>query len=212
MLGSHARSGSSRAAALALVLTGGCVGSDFSPTAPKATSPSGPTIQTPAPTSGQGQGSPSSPRPTPTPSSGGGFSDVAPCELAGRSVSTPELVAPTEDLEVRQDDRGIGCTPSPTHGHGFRIDFDWLDSCGVDVIDRYQLFVMHPGASSAALDVQVDRSEYRWDACGRYVIERNRRDWRWRVRARDRSGNWSDWSEARAFDFGRCPAVVVTCG
>ena len=75
-------------------------------------------------------------------------------------------------------------------------DFDWSDVSGAT---KYHLYVQHTGSPLALInDEEVTASAYNYVDSG-HIINANRLDWRWKVRALV-NGIWSKWSEERSFD------------
>jgi hypothetical protein len=145
--------------------------------------------------------------PTPTALRAEGTRDAP----AGSPLSAPRLLAPPEGHVVAQDDPTTGCPDHPTHGHGFQVRFDWEDASSPAGIAGYDLHVEHLGAAYPALEAFVPASEHDWVACNSYVIDRNRFDWLWRVRARDGSGRVGEWSAERRFAFASFPGAATAC-
>lgn len=76
-------------------------------------------------------------------------------------------------------------------------EFDWHDVPGAS---RYHLFVMGASAAFPAIDHStLIPSSYRHEDRKSYIADRNRDDWRWKVRAMV-DGRWTEWSEQRTFD------------
>jgi uncharacterized protein YraI len=86
--------------------------------------------------------------------------------------------------------------------HGIIWFFDWEDSYDPSGIWQYELYVMHRGAKGPLIHTYVTESEYTYDdssACG-YIADKNLSNWTWKVRAQDRFGNWSEWSDIWIFN------------
>ncbi|NIM90679.1 MAG: PEGA domain-containing protein [Candidatus Aminicenantes bacterium] len=75
-------------------------------------------------------------------------------------------------------------------------DFDWADVVGAT---KYHLYVKHTGSLYPAINREVYGSSYHEVGEGSYIINRNRFNWKWKVRAFI-DGMWSQWSEERSFD------------
>ena len=75
-------------------------------------------------------------------------------------------------------------------------DFDWLNVTGAT---KYNLYVKHTGALYPVIDIGVYGSSYHHVSEGSYIINSNRFNWKWKVRAFI-DDMWSDWSEVRSFD------------
>jgi hypothetical protein len=74
--------------------------------------------------------------------------------------------------------------------------FDWSDHTGAT---KYQLYVIHVGAKYPVINVTVKGSSYKRIEKGAYILDRNRFNWRWKVRAGTKN-SWLNWSEERRFD------------
>jgi hypothetical protein len=75
--------------------------------------------------------------------------------------------------------------------------FAWAEVPGAT---RYQLQVVGPTASRPLIDELLKSASHRYQSNG-YVLDTNRKGWRWKVRAQVKDG-WTDWSEERTFDVG----------
>ena len=62
---------------------------------------------------------------------------------------------------------------------------------------------MHRGAQYPLVDWEVGESELTYQGCG-FVIDRNLKDWEWKVRARSLTDSYSSWTEAGTFKFLPC--------
>ena len=86
-----------------------------------------------------------------------------------------------------------GCSNS---GDPMTWGFDWSDVPGATA---YHLFVIGPTALNPVInDAGVPQSAHVSQSTA-YVVGRNTRDWRWRVRAVV-DGTWGDWTPEHAFD------------
>jgi uncharacterized protein YceK len=74
--------------------------------------------------------------------------------------------------------------------------FDWSDVPGAV---RYHIYVIGQNASYPVIDTIVTSSNYYNGCTGCYIIESNRFNWSWRVRAGD-ANSWSEWSDTFNFD------------
>lgn len=86
-----------------------------------------------------------------------------------------------------------GCATQPD---AIVWDFDWSDVPGADA---YHLYVIGPRAVYPVVDHSALFESAYTDASMGYIIEENRRGWRWRVRARV-GNSWGPWSSERTFD------------
>jgi len=118
--------------------------------------------------------------------------------------SVPILSSPANGAVLPQGPEGglpgCDCTlPDRVRG-GIDWLFDWRDSTDDQSgIDSYNIRVWHVNSVYPLVDASLKDSVYRVTQCGVISGENNLRDWRWQVRARDRAGNWSQWSELRTF-------------
>jgi len=102
---------------------------------------------------------------------------------------TPTLVSPAEGAIL---DNGARYDPD-----SIDWDFDWSDRAGVT---RYHLYVKHSYSPYPGIDDQnIVSSSYIDESPGSYIIDRNRYNWTWKVRAMV-DGQWGEWSETRSFD------------
>jgi hypothetical protein len=103
--------------------------------------------------------------------------------------SVPQLVQPLEGAELDN-----GCED---RSDGIVWDFDWTDVAGAS---EYHLYVNHTGSPLVNIDTQgITTSSYHFVDDTAYVIEANRFDWVWRVRAKV-DGLWGPWSPERSFN------------
>ena len=80
---------------------------------------------------------------------------------------------------------------------GVLWDFDWSMCSGAS---DYHLYVKHQSSTYPVIDrSDLTSSSFHKDGPGDYIINSNRFDWRWKVRAKV-NGVWGDWSEERHFD------------
>ncbi len=101
---------------------------------------------------------------------------------------TPILITPSDGAELDN-----GCS----HGSDLVTwQFDWQDCEGAT---RYQLYVKGAAATYPVIDIDdIINSEYTNSSYG-YILDRNRFDWIWKVRAMV-DGVWGPWSEEWTFD------------
>jgi len=123
----------------------------------------------------------------------------------------PTLVAPIGDQAISQNDPTIGCPFHPTRGYGFRILFDWTDSSSDVKIEGYTVFAEHEGATFPLVNTFVPDSQFVFKRCNSFVSDPNLEGWRWRVRARDVSGTWGEWSPFASFSFEACRIDGSAC-
>ena len=101
----------------------------------------------------------------------------------------PELKAPRNGAVLDN-----GCTDR-------QDDIIWYFEWGaVKGAERYHLYVKGSAASIPIIDNRnIDATFFRFRSHGGYIADRNRFDWRWKVKCRV-NGIWSDWSNERYFD------------
>ena len=76
-------------------------------------------------------------------------------------------------------------------------DFDWSDVRGATT---YHLYVKHTGAKYPIIDTIIYYgSHYHYRKYGSYIAEKNRFNWKWKVKAFI-DNSWCHWSEERRFD------------
>jgi len=74
-------------------------------------------------------------------------------------------------------------------------NFQWTAISGAT---KYHLYVKHTGAQFPVINVEVFSPYFHREDSG-YIANKNRFDWKWKVRMH-RNGRWYDWSEERSFD------------
>ena len=100
----------------------------------------------------------------------------------------PQLLSPRA-REVMDN----GCTD---RSDSIVWDFDWADIPGAT---EYNLYIKHKGSKYSFVDVDTTRSSYHYVGRGSYIVNRNRFDWGWKVRAYV-DGQWYDYSNTRYFN------------
>ncbi|MGH2659717.1 MAG: protein kinase domain-containing protein, partial [Actinomycetota bacterium] len=125
--------------------------------------------------------------------------------------STPQLVRPAANEVIPQNDSTIGCPFDPAGGYGFRILFDWTDSSSDVAIEGYEIFAEYETATNPIVSTFVDDSYFALSRCNAFVPDPNLEGWRWRVRARDVSGRFSEWSPFADFTFEPCRIEGTPC-
>ena len=99
----------------------------------------------------------------------------------------PELIAPKYGAELDNGSMNMAVAKTWT--------FEWS---AVPKATKYHIQVMGPKAKIPAVNTVVAKNKHQETDRG-YVIDDNRKDWTWKVRAF--VGNkWQDWSEERKFD------------
>ncbi len=104
-----------------------------------------------------------------------------------QSIEPPILIYPEDGAEVDN-----GCTDGRD---SIVDDFDWSDVNGAT---KYELYRKHAGSMPSYTETNSSFYYYVCDGC--YVIEANRFNWKWKVRAFV-NNIWTDWSEERSYDF-----------
>jgi hypothetical protein len=134
------------------------------------------------------------------------------CTNMSRLVpSTPVLLTPIGNASIQQNDPTIGCPFYPSRGYGFRIFFDWTDSSSQVGIAGYEIFAERESALVPIVDAFVTDSQLTVVSCNTFVIDQNLEGWRWRVRARDNSGNLGEWTAFAQFRFAPCRIEGTPC-
>ncbi|MCK4786094.1 MAG: Ig-like domain-containing protein [Desulfobacteraceae bacterium] len=109
-------------------------------------------------------------------------------------VGPPTLVSPSEGAELDN-----GCEPPSIDS--IEWDFDWSVVTGST---QYNLYVKHEGppeSPSPRIDeYNITDSTFSHDETGSYIIEDNRDNWRWKVRAKINNLYWTAWSDERSFN------------
>ncbi|MDA2930597.1 DUF11 domain-containing protein, partial [Acidobacteria bacterium AH-259-O06] len=116
----------------------------------------------------------------------------------------PELITPIENAVIPQNDPNIDCPFDPTRGSGYQIFLDWTDSSAPSGIDGYELLVKNANSPELLVETFVKSSQFTRTNCNLAVIDKNLEGWRWRVRAKDALGNFSDYSTTGSFQFAPC--------
>ena len=106
-----------------------------------------------------------------------------------KQIEPPALISPVEYAVLDN-----GCQ---NRTNGIEWDFKWTD---VPAARLYHLYVVGPQAKYPVINnAEITYAAYQDIRAESYIIESNRRGWRWKVRAL--VGNeWSEWSEERTFD------------
>jgi len=100
--------------------------------------------------------------------------------------SVPALVSPANGATL----------PQPSSPWAF----DWGDSADSESgIKQYELYVIHTGAINPVIDDYVTTSAYS-KTVGGYIASASLTGWKWKVRAQNNAGLWSDWSAERTFN------------
>ena len=77
-----------------------------------------------------------------------------------------------------------------------RWEFRWTGNSGADA---FHLHVQQTGAPLPLIDVDTIRATSFVNEDHDFIIDANRLDWVWRVRARN-GGRWGPWSAEHSFD------------
>ena len=113
------------------------------------------------------------------------------------------LITPLANAVIVQNDPSTGCTLDANRGYGTVINFSWVNP-HLKGVKRYRLVVQRTGASSAALDVIVTGTSFRWLSCNGFVIDFNLTGWHWQVTALNNGTKVIAISELRPFSFAPC--------
>ncbi len=152
------------------------------------------------------------PRPTASPTTAGPTTtEPTTTEPSTTVPSTPQLLRPIVNQAIPQNDSTIGCSFDPTGGYGFRILFDWTDSSSDVAIEGYEIFAERETATNPIVNTFVIDSQFTLSRCNSFVLDPNLEGWRWRIRARDVSGNFSEWSPFADFRFEPCRVDGTAC-
>lgn len=124
---------------------------------------------------------------------GGVWGDFGPSrafevEPVDNDCACPALLSPAAGAVVDN-----GCT---SRSDPIAWSFDWTDCAGSDL---YELVVAKVGSTAAAIHELLAASDFSQDQVG-FVLDANRLDWSWRVRART-NGTWGEWTPERPFDL-----------
>lgn len=126
-------------------------------------------------------------------------------------LTVPALIAPAEGETIPQNNAATGCPFDSRHGYGNMVMYDWTDSLASAGVEGYELYVMNKNATIPLLDIMVPASAYVHRQCNAFVVDQFLEGWDWRVRVKDRSGEFSDWSPTRSFRFAPCRVNGKPC-
>jgi len=103
---------------------------------------------------------------------------------------SPELVSPAEGAVL---DNGCESKTDPVEW-----DFSWGAMAGPI---EYNLHVAHAGSTLPVINqAAIYTTSFHYSGTG-YIIDANRFNWRWKVRARlILTDSWTNWSKERSFD------------
>ncbi|MFQ5814487.1 MAG: hypothetical protein ACE5I2_15015 [Anaerolineae bacterium] len=146
--------------------------------------------------------------PTPTP-----VVEATPTPAATPQAPTvPDLLTPIDNTSIKQNDPDIGCPPDLTRGFGYRIPFDWTDSFSSADIAGYEIVVEKESTQFPLVDEFVTDSELTFSRCNVFITDQNLDGWQWRVRAKDKLENFSEWTPFGKFRFGQCRiSLLLPC-
>jgi hypothetical protein len=128
----------------------------------------------------------------------GGGTPTSPT-AASTSSSTPTLISPINGGYVQQNDPATNCRYDPVYGYGFQVTFEWG---AVNGATAYQIQLMGPYASVAALDARTTTTRYMHRACG--FVAGTEQGWQWKVRAIRPDGSEGTWSAPFYLNFTPC--------
>ena len=109
----------------------------------------------------------------------------------------PTLLRPIEGATIHQNDPTTGCYLAPESGYGHQIAFDWSE---VSAASSYHIYAIGSNATFPIIDTIVVASRWFHRSCG-YVIDSNRKGWKWRVASVGADGSVGPWSAYRTWDF-----------
>jgi len=117
-------------------------------------------------------------------------------DFFGYQPAPPKLISPAIGAVL---DNG-----SVDRKDGITWQFDWSDVPGAT---NYHLWVMGDDAAFPVINrEELESPEFRHVSPGSYIIDRHRRGWRWKVRAKI-DGQWQSWSQERTFDVQPLGAI-----
>ena len=108
------------------------------------------------------------------------------CPEGPVNPNVPALRSPACGSELEN-----GCRNS-SKAHTWQFEWDEFPEAS-----KYHINIKHAGSSSSLVDEEVTESQFTRSGSG-YIVDRNRRDWYWQVRAFV-NGQWTAWSERRVF-------------
>lgn len=135
-----------------------------------------------------------------------GWSSVAiPVVVTGEPAGEPEEEEQAgEEADVTPPTVPVLVSPAPgavLPQPGEPWVFDWGDSADPESgIQQYEIYVKWSAGAIPVIDVEVPNSNYS-EVVGGSVGAASCSDWRWKVRAQNNAGLWSDWSPTRSFDI-----------
>ncbi|BAY10454.1 hypothetical protein [Calothrix sp. NIES-2098] len=118
--------------------------------------------------------------------------------LLFNSITVSQLPSPSTAPNLNFPDRADvldnGCL---NRQNGIFWTFIWSQ---VPNATTYHLYVIEDNAQNPVINqTDIKSTEYIYQSFGSYIIDRNRRGWRWKVRAKV-NGQWTNWSEESFFD------------
>ncbi len=124
-------------------------------------------------------------------------------------LTVPTVITPTNNAAFKQNDSSNGCPQHRTRGFGWKLFFDWTDSCSFYGIAGYEMLVKHKDSEFSFGNPPfgeffVIASEFIDRRCAAVVSDDLLDGWEWRVRAIDNLGNSGPWSNTGTFKFESC--------
>jgi len=116
--------------------------------------------------------------------------------LPPTSDCVPELLSPVETAMM---DNGCLNKTDP-----IAWEFEWS---GCPAAQSYGLYVIGASATVPVMDITTTGTSFRYESSG-YIADKNRLQWRWKVRAM-LDGTWGEWSPEATFDV---EPVGTDCG
>jgi hypothetical protein len=113
-------------------------------------------------------------------------------EICARSGSAPPPPTPSLKNPAKGAELENGCYDQSDI---IEWDFDWYNAAGAT---QYRIKVSRTGDSDPFIDIVVFSSSYRYSS-NEHIPNTKRFGWKWKVRAGNDAGAWSEWSPERSF-------------
>ena len=95
--------------------------------------------------------------------------------------------------------------------------FRWDNPTNPEEVKQYNLLVIHESAALPVADVMTTQTSHSiLEKCS-YIIDKNRFNWKWKVRVQNKNGLWSSWSNENTFKvdnlnwdllYKKCPSLA----
>jgi len=121
--------------------------------------------------------------------------------IRGRSYAYAQPLPPCTDLPANPDIKPptlVSPTNNATIPQPYEKPWEFIWDYPFDTHDimEYRLCIKGELAVKSLIDTLTTELRYEQPpTCGGFIVERNRYNWIWKVRARNRRGEWSPWSE-----------------